>query len=73
MTQQEPPPGRPEPLAGALTEAMGWLRAVALGVRDTARQMMARGKQGAREATEEGWGRFEAKTKHRRRPPGSRQ
>lgn len=47
---------------------IGWARAIALGIRDTAEDMLAEGRRGARDAYDEGWDRFDAKTKHRRRP-----
>ncbi|MBI5947825.1 MAG: hypothetical protein HY875_06790 [Chloroflexi bacterium] len=44
-----------------------WLTAVLFGIRDTAKAMLQAGRDGAHEAYDEGWERFEAKTKHRRR------
>ncbi|MCZ2108796.1 MAG: hypothetical protein LC118_04410 [Dehalococcoidia bacterium] len=46
---------------------VGWARAVALGIRDTAEDMLAEGRKGAHEAYEEGWKRFDAKTRYRRK------
>jgi hypothetical protein len=46
---------------------LGWARAVALGIRDTAHDMLDEGRKGAHEAYEEGWRRYDAKTKHRRK------
>ncbi len=46
---------------------VGWARAVALGIRDTAEDMLEEGRKGAHEAYEEGWKRYDAKTKHRRK------
>jgi hypothetical protein len=43
------------------------LRAVALGVRDTAHDMVREGRRGARDAYAEGWRRFESKTRSRRK------
>ena len=45
-----------------------WARAIALGIRDTAEDMLEEGRKGAHEAYDEGWKRFDAKTKHRRKP-----
>ena len=44
-----------------------WARAIALGIRDTAHDMLDEGRKGAHDAYEEGWRRYDAKTKHRRR------
>lgn len=46
---------------------VGWARAIALGIRDTAEDMLDEGRKGAHEAYEEGWKRYDAKTKHRRK------
>jgi len=46
---------------------VGWARAVVFGIGDTARDMLAEGRRGAKEAMEQGWDRFDAKTKHRRK------
>lgn len=45
----------------------GWVEAVLGGVRDTARAMLDEARAGAREGYEEGWRRFERKTKRPRR------
>ncbi len=66
--ERRPIPPRPEE-GGVL----GWVRAIALGIGDTAKDVLDAGRQGAREAHDEAWQRFEAKTKHRRaakRPKG---
>ena len=47
--------------------ALGWVRAVVFGVRDTATYMLDEGRRGAREAQEDGWQRFDDKTKNRRK------
>lgn len=46
---------------------VGWARAIALGIRDTAEDMLEEGRKGAHEAFEEGWKRYDAKTKDRRK------
>ncbi len=43
-----------------------WAKAIALGVADTAKDMVEAGREGARDAMDEGWERFDRKTKHRR-------
>jgi len=43
-----------------------WAKAIVLGVRDTAKDIVDEGREGAREAYDEGWRRYAAKT--RRRP-----
>ena len=45
---------------------LGWAKAVVLGIGDTAKDMLHEGRRGAREAMEDGWDRFDSKTKHRR-------
>lgn len=44
-----------------------WVRAVALGIRDTAHDMLDEGRKGAREAYDEYWNRYDAKAKRGRR------
>ena len=44
---------------------LGWARAIALGIRDTAQDMLDEGRQGAREAYEDGWRRYDNKTRYR--------
>lgn len=57
----------PEPLAEKDENALiGWAKAIALGIRDTAEDMLEEGRRGAREAYSAGWDRFDDKTKHRR-------
>jgi hypothetical protein len=53
------------PIVGA---AYDWIRAVALGVKDTAQVMLDEGRKGAHAAESEAWRRFDAKTKYRRKP-----
>ncbi len=45
---------------------IGWAKAIAGGIGDTAKGMLDEGRRGAREAMEESWDRFDQKTKHRR-------
>jgi hypothetical protein len=45
----------------------GWARAIAFGLRDTAQDMLDEGRKGAHDAYEEGWRRYDQKTKHRRK------
>lgn len=52
------------PLIG---DAYDWLRAIALGVRDTAQEMLEEGRKGAKAAEQDAWRRFDAKTKYRRK------
>ena len=51
-------------------EVLAWARAVVLGLGDTARAMLDEARRGAREAYDEGWHRFEGKTKNRRKRRG---
>ena len=46
---------------------VGWAKAIVFGIGDTAKDMLAEGRRGAKEAMEHGWDRFDAKTKHRRK------
>ena len=46
---------------------LGWAKAIAFGIGDTAKDMLAEGRRGAREAMDQGWDRFDAKTKRRRK------
>ena len=46
---------------------VGWAKAIALGIADTAKDMLEAGREGAREEMDEGWERFDRKTKHRRK------
>jgi NADPH-dependent glutamate synthase beta subunit-like oxidoreductase len=57
-----PPPPEEHPI-------IGWARAIVQGIGDTAKDALEAGRQGAREAHDEAWERYEAKTKHRRRKP----
>jgi hypothetical protein len=61
----------PEPSPGA-EEApehpvVAWARALWGGLADTARQALEEGRKGAQEAYDEGWRRFDDKTRYRRR------
>jgi hypothetical protein len=64
-------PGQPAPPTpgGSRGELPGieWARAILLGIRDTAHDVLDEGREGARKAYDEYWRRFEAKTKTRRR------
>jgi hypothetical protein len=51
---------------------ISWGRAIVLGVRDTAEDMLDEGRAGAREAFDEGWEKFDAKTRYRRAQPHKR-
>lgn len=46
-----------------------WFFAIIDGISDTAREMLRRGRESAHDAYEEGWERFDDKTKHRRQRP----
>lgn len=46
---------------------VGWAKAIVFGIGDTAKDMLAEGRRGAREGMEKGWDRFDAKTKNRRK------
>lgn len=71
MTEPNPPgplpPAEPTALAKPAPREergiLGWARAVVFGVRDTAQDMLDEGRRGAHEAYEEGWRRYDAKTK----------
>lgn len=74
MTTPDPEPLAPqepshEPLEGEAPEnpLVGWAKAIVYGIGDTAKDMLAEGRRGAREAMDQGWDRFDAKTKHRRK------
>ena len=43
-----------------------WAKAIALGLRDTANDVVAEGRRGARSKQSQMWDKFDAKTKHRR-------
>lgn len=75
MDDQNAPNGAPEQQAPSALEAvrsrsrgpLAWLEAIALGIGDTAKDMLEAGRQGAREAHDEMWARFDQKTRYRRR------
>ncbi|MCC6382468.1 MAG: hypothetical protein IT304_08155 [Dehalococcoidia bacterium] len=73
MSSPEPPvpPATPTPpqrgQTGDENAVVVWARAIALGIRDTARDVVEEGRKGARRAYEEGWRDYERKTKGRRR------
>ena len=56
-----------EDRAGHGNPVVGWARAVVFGIRDTAEHMLEEGRRGAREAREDGWQRFDDKTRNRRK------
>jgi hypothetical protein len=64
-------PGTPQEPAneGPADAIIGWARAIVLGIRDTARDMVDEGRRGAHDAYDEGWRDFDNKTKYRRRRP----
>ncbi len=45
---------------------VAWAKAIVFGIGDTARDMLDEGRRGAREAYDERWQRFDAKTRRRR-------
>ncbi len=47
---------------------VAWAKAIAFGVRDTAQDVLAEGRKGAKQAYNEGWERFDEKTRYRRKP-----
>ena len=64
-----PPPAAPrEPIDDGDEERgiVGWARAIAFGIRDTAHDMLDEGRRGAAVAYDEGWQRFDKKTRGRR-------
>ena len=46
---------------------IGLAKAIFGGIGDTAKDMLQEGRQGARKAMEDGWDRFDAKTRRRRK------
>jgi len=62
------PPGALDDRSGEdENPVIGWARAVVFGIRDTAGHMLEEGRRGAREAREDGWERFDEKTRNRRK------
>jgi hypothetical protein len=59
--EQAAPP--PEPEESGLT---AWARAIWYGLGDTAQDILAEARRGAREAQDQGWQRFDKKTRFRR-------
>jgi len=45
---------------------VAWVKAVVFGIGDTAREMLDEGRRGARDAYDERWEQFDAKTRNRR-------
>ncbi|MFN0095501.1 MAG: hypothetical protein ACKVVT_12100 [Dehalococcoidia bacterium] len=68
MNAPSPHEPRPQEPAAEVEERglIGWARAIAFGIGDTAKDVLDAGRRGAREAHDDAWDRFEAKTKHRR-------
>jgi len=70
----QPGPGEPvvgegqgaSPPAGEEHPVIAWTRAILGGIRDTARQALDEGRRGAQEAYDEGWRRYDDKTRYRR-------
>ena len=63
-----PPPNRPkvDRRAGD-NPVFEWFFAIIDGISDTAHEMLNRGRQSAHDAYDEGWERFDEKTKRRRK------
>jgi hypothetical protein len=68
-TPDQEPAAAPSPFEDIEPEnpLIGWAKAIVGGIGDTAKDMLEEGRQGARKAMEEGWDRFDAKTRNRRR------
>jgi hypothetical protein len=58
---REPAPEREE------HPVVGWAKAIFGGIGDTAKQALDEGRRGAAEAYDDGWRRFDDKTRYRRR------
>jgi hypothetical protein len=73
MTAQ-PPAGRTPSFLDEDDEhgIVTWVRALVQGVKDSFRDVIDEGRRGTNEAYEEGWRRFERKTRHRRDSPPAR-
>ena len=46
--------------------AVDWAQAVVKGIGDTAKQVLREGRRGAQQAYDDGWRRFDDKTRYRR-------
>ena len=68
MTSPEPPPGRRSRSETEDNSPIAWARAIAFGIRDTAKDMLAAGRKGAASGYDDGWRRFDKKTRYRRKP-----
>ena len=55
------------PIAKIANPVAGWAKAIVFGIGDTAKDMLHEGRRGARDAMDDGWERFDEKTKNRRR------
>ena len=67
MTSPEPLPERPRREAED-NSPVAWARAIAFGIRDTAKDMLDAGRNGAASGYDGGWKRFDKKTRYRRKP-----
>jgi hypothetical protein len=61
----EPPPAKRTELAEL--PVVDWAQAIVKGLGDTARQVLREGRRGAQQAYDDGWRRFDDKTRFRRR------
>ena len=67
MSSEEPGGGAPERGSRWRDNFLAaWARAVVLGIRDTADDMLDEGRKSARAAYDEGWERFDTRTRYRR-------
>jgi hypothetical protein len=68
MTSPEPErrPAHASPPPAEESGLAGWARAIWYGLGDTAHDVLAEARRGAREAQDQGWQRFDQKTRFRR-------
>lgn len=66
MNDGEPVPDVPRDHEREPNAVVDWLRAIALGIRDTAKDVLDEGRRGAHEAQAEYWEKFDEKVKRRR-------
>ncbi len=75
---QKPGPQRevegedPAPRESLQDSVVGWLKAVAFGVRDTWEDVVREGRAGAQKSSDARWARYEAKTHSRRKKDANR-